>query len=109
MEGIGSKSVVSDRDHRATHRDSTEPRSERSERDVRTNELIEAVLPAHNEGASIGLTMREFHDVVSEKCGLPIKFLVCEDGSTDDTCDVVRNVGRDLPVRLLSFTERKGY
>ncbi len=78
-------------------------------RAVMTSEPIELVLPAHNEGAGIGLTLREFHQVVDLEAGLPIKFLVCEDGSTDNTCDVVREVARDIPVRLLSFGERKGY
>jgi glycosyltransferase involved in cell wall biosynthesis len=74
-----------------------------------TAEPIEVVLPAHNEGGGIGLTLREFYQVVNVEAGLPIRFLVCEDGSTDNTCDVVREVGRDIPVRLLSFAERKGY
>ena len=72
-------------------------------------EPIEVVLPAHNEGEGIGLTLREFYKIVSEEAGIPIKFLVCEDGSTDNTCDVVREVAREIPVRLLSFAERKGY
>ncbi len=72
-------------------------------------EPIEVVLPAHNEGGGIGITLREFHQVVSVDAGIPVKFLVCEDGSTDDTCDIVRQVARELPVELLSFSDRKGY
>ena len=34
---------------------------------------------------------------------------MAEDGSTDDTCEVIRQVARDIPVRLISFPERKGY
>lgn len=72
-------------------------------------QTIEVVLPAHNEGEGIGSTLREFYRVVSTEDGVSIRFLVCEDGSTDNTCDVVREVGREIPVRLLSFPERKGY
>jgi glycosyltransferase involved in cell wall biosynthesis len=70
---------------------------------------IDVVLPAHNEGEGIGRTLREFHQVVSVEGGLPVRFLVCEDGSTDDTCDVVRSVAREVPLHLLSCNERKGY
>jgi glycosyltransferase involved in cell wall biosynthesis len=73
------------------------------------SEVIEVLLPAHNEGDGIGATLREFYRVVGVEGGIPIKFLVCEDGSTDNTCDVVRKTGEEIPVRLLSFTERKGY
>ncbi len=66
------------------------------------DESIEVVLPAHNEGEGIGLTLREFYRVVAVEAGIPVRFLVCEDGSTDNTCEVVRQV-------LMSFPERKGY
>jgi dolichol-phosphate mannosyltransferase len=108
MDGIVSSSVTANRG--SADNDSLVTRSQRPAiPGVSTVEPVEVVLPAHNEGAAIARTLREFHEVVSQKDGLPIKFLVCEDGSTDDTCDVVRNVGQDLPLRLLSFTERKGY
>ncbi|HYG73377.1 MAG TPA: glycosyltransferase family 2 protein [Actinomycetota bacterium] len=70
---------------------------------------IDVLMPAHNEGSSIGVTIREFHEVASERLGIAVRFVVAEDGSTDDTCDVIRSVGEDLPVELLSFPERKGY
>ena len=65
----------------------------------------EIVMPAHNEGLSIGHTLREFHAACVEN-GVPVRFMVTEDGSTDDTCQVVRAVARDLPVRLCSFPQR---
>jgi glycosyltransferase involved in cell wall biosynthesis len=70
---------------------------------------VDVVMPAHNEGASIAQTIREFHRVANGDAGIPVRFVVAEDGSTDDTCDVIRAVAEDLPVRLLSFPERKGY
>jgi glycosyltransferase involved in cell wall biosynthesis len=70
---------------------------------------IEVVLPAHNEGKSIGQVLTEFHRIAHDDHGLAIRFLVCEDGSTDDTCDVVNELAKTLPIRLLSFGERKGY
>src|SRR5439155_24985343 len=73
-----------------------------------TSEPIELVLPAHNEGDGIGVTIREFYRAASED-GIPVTFVVCEDGSIDNTCAVVQDAAREIPIRLLSFTERKGY
>lgn len=70
---------------------------------------IDVLMPAHNEGPAIGSTIREFHDVASGRLGIPLRFVIAEDGSTDDTCDVIRAVAGDLPVELLSFRDRKGY
>jgi dolichol-phosphate mannosyltransferase len=69
---------------------------------------IEIVLPAHNEAGSIAGTIAEFHDVASAD-GFDVRFLVCEDGSTDGTPDIVRALSERLPVTLLSSSERKGY
>jgi glycosyltransferase involved in cell wall biosynthesis len=76
---------------------------------LRAVDDIEVVLPAHNEGESIAAVLTEFYRVAHGEHGLPVRFLVCEDGSTDNTCDVVNEVARTLPVRLLSFGDRKGY
>jgi glycosyltransferase involved in cell wall biosynthesis len=69
---------------------------------------IQVVLPAHNEGASIGRTIREFYQVAKDD-GFEVSFLVCEDGSTDNTCEVISELAHEIPVTLLSFQERKGY
>lgn len=70
---------------------------------------VDIVLPAHNEAASIGETLREFYDVIARDAGIDIRFVVCEDGSSDGTADVVRSLQGELPIELLSGPERKGY
>jgi glycosyltransferase involved in cell wall biosynthesis len=70
---------------------------------------IDIVLPAHNEGPSIKGTLTEFYDVVGQRRGLPIRFIVCEDGSTDNTVEVVEELSKKLPIHLITSTERKGY
>lgn len=70
---------------------------------------IDIVLPVHNEGASIAATLREFHRVVMLEGGQPIRFVVCEDGSTDDTVPVLQNLANELPLKLISDPIRKGY
>lgn len=71
--------------------------------------MIDVVLPAHNEGASIGATLREFHHKVAIEANIPIRFVVCEDGSSDDTVPVLKAVAAELPLKLISDPERKGY
>src|SRR5262245_1723256 len=70
---------------------------------------IDGVLPVHNEGASIGETLREFHRVVMLEGDQPIRFVVCEDGSSDHTVPVLQNLAIELPLKLISDPVRKGY
>jgi glycosyltransferase involved in cell wall biosynthesis len=70
---------------------------------------IDVVLPVHNEGASIAATLREFHRVVMLEGGQPIRFVVCEDGSSDDTVPVLQKLAVELPLKLISDPVRKGY
>jgi glycosyltransferase involved in cell wall biosynthesis len=70
---------------------------------------IDVVLPVHNEGSSIAATLREFHRVVMLEGGQPIRFVVCEDGSSDDTVPVLQKLASELPLMLISDPVRKGY
>ena len=70
---------------------------------------IDIVLPVHNEAASIGDTLREFFEVVEVQSHLPIRFVVCEDGSKDNTVEVLQKLSETLPIHLLSAPGRKGY
>jgi glycosyltransferase involved in cell wall biosynthesis len=69
---------------------------------------IDIVLPAHNEGGSIGHTLSEFHEIVSKQ-GYCVRFVVCEDGSTDNTVAVIQETAKTIPVKLISDSVRKGY
>lgn len=64
-------------------------------------------MPAHNEAASIAATLREIHAAVSPQASM--RFLVCEDGSTDGTVAELRRLAAELPIRLFSAPQRKGY
>src|ERR1700688_2296647 len=76
---------------------------------VKAREVIDVVVPAHNEGASIGATLREFYRTVAVDGGISIRFVVCEDGSTDDTVPVLRKLSEEIPLQLISDPVRKGY
>lgn len=70
---------------------------------------IDIVLPVHNEAESIGSTLEEFHRVVAMENGIAIRFIVCEDGSRDNTVEVLRELSQRLPILLLTDKVRKGY
>jgi glycosyltransferase involved in cell wall biosynthesis len=72
-------------------------------------EAVDVVLPAHNEGLSIEKMLRDFHGTVAVEAKIPIRFVVCEDGSTDDTVPALKRVAQDIPLKLISDPVRKGY
>lgn len=70
---------------------------------------IDVVLPVHNEGASIADTLSEFYAKVAGEQKIPIRFVICEDGSSDDTVPVLKALSTKLPIKLISDPVRKGY
>ena len=68
---------------------------------------LEVLLPVHNEGDSIERVLREFYETVGS--WLPMRFIVCEDGSVDDTKAVLARLADELPITLLMSEARKGY
>lgn len=73
-----------------------------------SHDPVEIVLPAHNEGEGIGRVLRDFYNYNASK-GISVRFVVCEDGSTDNTVEVIRSLAEELPIELLTSPERKGY
>jgi len=70
---------------------------------------IDVVIPVHNEGASIAATLREFHASAIRQGNVDVHFIVCEDGSTDDTVAVIEGLLSELPIHFITSKERKGY
>jgi dolichol-phosphate mannosyltransferase len=68
---------------------------------------MQVLLPVHNEGASIEGTVREIYDKYSPR--IRMGFIICEDGSVDNTKDVLRRLGAQMPMNLIMSDERKGY
>lgn len=68
---------------------------------------VEILLPAHNEGESIEATIRGIWAELSPQAR--IGFIVCEDGSRDNTKNVLHSLAAELPIRLNLSEERKGY
>jgi len=68
---------------------------------------IEILLPVHNEGDSIERVIREIYAEISPKVAM--QFIVCEDGSIDNTKEVLRALEKEVPMKLLVAEGRKGY
>lgn len=68
---------------------------------------LQILLPVHNEGESIEAIVTEMHRIISPI--VPFEFIVCEDGSQDNTKDVLRRLETRFPMRLILSGERKGY
>lgn len=68
---------------------------------------LEILLPVHNEAESIEATVREIYNEISPR--VRVGFIICEDGSRDNTKEIVRNLSREIPMRLNLSEGRKGY
>jgi len=68
---------------------------------------LEVLLPVHNEAESIEGTIREIWNEFSPRCNMG--FIVCEDGSRDNTKKILRRLATEIPMRLNLSDGRKGY
>ncbi|MGI0131208.1 MAG: glycosyltransferase family 2 protein [Thermoplasmata archaeon] len=64
-------------------------------------------LPVYNEATSISGVLSSFYGEVVRP--LRAELLVCEDGSSDGTPEVLRRVATEIPMHLVSSPARKGY
>ena len=71
------------------------------------NPDVEVLLPVHNEAESIEDTVREIYGELSAK--VKVGFIICEDGSKDNTQEILRRLAKELPMRLNLSEDRKGY
>jgi glycosyltransferase involved in cell wall biosynthesis len=71
------------------------------------NAPLTLFLPVYNEVNSIAEVLRGFYEQVARPLGAEL--LVCEDGSSDGTPQVLERLSREIPMRLVSSPSRKGY
>lgn len=69
---------------------------------------ISVVFPVFNESFIIEQTLRNYIAELSGRVS-DVEFIVCEDGSTDDTKAVLERLSCELPIRLYMSDDRKGY
>jgi glycosyltransferase involved in cell wall biosynthesis len=68
---------------------------------------LQVLLPVHNEAESIESTIREIYAEISPNVN--IEFIICEDGSVDDTKNILTQLSSEFPIHLMMSNERKGY
>ncbi len=68
---------------------------------------LEVFLPVYNEAESIEATLREIHEELTRE--LRVRFIICEDGSTDNTKAILQRLSNELPIRLNLSDTRRGY
>jgi dolichol-phosphate mannosyltransferase len=68
---------------------------------------VEILLPVHNEADSIESTVQKVYGELGSR--IRIQFIVCEDGSCDNTQEVLERLSSSLPMKLIMSRDRKGY
>ena len=68
---------------------------------------IQIILPVHNEENCIESVIMEIYNELSAR--LSVEFIICEDGSQDQTKEILYRLSRQVPMRLIITNTRKGY
>lgn len=71
------------------------------------NPSIQVLLPVYNEEESIENVIREIYDELSKS--LSVQFIICEDGSKDNTKNILKKLSQTIPMKLILSDARKGY
>ena len=64
-------------------------------------------MPAHNEGKNIKNHLIKVNNILKKK--IKFSFLICEDGSSDNTLDILKKLKKKFKIRILSKKEKQGY
>ena len=68
---------------------------------------IAVLMPIHNEAKTIEKSVTEFYNVISPR--MPLELILSEDGSTDNTENVIETLSEKIPLKAILSTSRKGY
>lgn len=71
------------------------------------NPDVEILLPVHNEEAGIENVIREIYNTISKK--INCQFIICEDGSRDNSREIITKLSEEIPMKLFLSVARKGY
>jgi glycosyltransferase involved in cell wall biosynthesis len=70
---------------------------------------LSIILPVHNEVDSLGRVLSEWDSSLRTILGLDHVFIICEDGSTDGTKELINHLERQYPILNNSVQPRRGY
>ena len=65
------------------------------------------IIPAFNEAANLGLLLENIKSKMGEE-GYPYTIVIVDDGSTDDTQDILNGFSSQLPLRIIRHSVNQG-
>lgn len=69
---------------------------------------VSIIIPVFNEAEIIESVVRDFYIKIMQK-NPEVEFIIAEDGSTDGTKEILKRLNKEVPFKLVSGKERKGY
>ena len=69
---------------------------------------LDIIIPVHNEGRSIKSSLEELCRALTGST-FEFRLIVCEDGSSDGSLQILTELAATLPIKLVTATGRKGY
>ena len=70
------------------------------------SDSLQILMPAHNEGKNIKNHLSKVNNILKKK--IKFSFLICEDGSSDNTLEILKKLKKKFKVRILSKKQNKG-
>ncbi|HUQ85577.1 MAG TPA: glycosyltransferase family 2 protein [Candidatus Limnocylindrales bacterium] len=69
---------------------------------------LNIILPVYNEKDTIETVLKEWQQMLKQQ-KLSFSFVICEDGSTDGTKELLKKLGKKFPIILSQKQKRRGY
>ena len=71
------------------------------------NENLEILMPVHNEARILHSLISTIHQKINDT--INYSFIVSEDGSTDNSLEVLNELKKNYPIKIISDKNKKGY
>ena len=68
---------------------------------------LQILMPAYNEGKNIEDHITKVNNILKKK--IKFSFLICEDGSSDNTLEILKKLRKKFKIQILSKKEKQGY
>ena len=68
---------------------------------------LQILMPVHNEGKNIKNHIEKIDKILKKK--INFSFLICEDGSTDNSVKILKGIKKKFKIRLISKKGKQGY
>ena len=68
---------------------------------------LQILMPAYNEGKNIESHITKVNNILKKK--IKFSFLICEDGSSDNTLEILKKLRKKFKIQILSKREKQGY